>query len=269
MTPHPRHKALTILRHGSAIALAELKAVYTWRTWLFGWLVRMLSQVVFFTLVGRLTGAGGDERFLVTGNALMACAIEATMVVASSAWERSLGTLPLLVAAPSQLAWTFVVRSLQWVVSGTATSAAALFALGPVFGLRWTPGTVPVALVLVVLTALGTYCFGLTLAALVTDRPALRNVVSNTAYLGMMAVCGVQVPTGYWPGPVQAMAQALPLTHELAALRALLDGAPAVRVLQQASLGAVIGAGWLTVAVLAFGRVAQRERHTGAIEFGT
>ncbi|MGW7547282.1 ABC transporter permease [Streptomyces sp. NPDC054770] len=269
MTARPRPEALTLLRHGSAIAVADLAAVYTWRTWLFGWLVRMLSQVVFFTLAGRLTGAGGDERFLVTGNALMVCAVEATMVVASSAWERSLGTLPLLVAAPARLAWTFVVRSLQWVISGTATSLVALFALGPVFGLRWTVVSACAAVPLVLLTSLGTYCVGLALAAVVADRPGLRNVVSNVAYLGMMAVCGVQVPVHYWPPPVQAVAQVLPLTHELDALRGVLDGAPPDRVLLQALLGAVTGAGWLAVAVLGFGWVARRGRRTGAIEFGT
>ncbi|WAZ25060.1 ABC transporter permease [Streptomyces cinnabarinus] len=269
MNAGTRSKALPLLRHGSAIALADLAVIYTWKTWLFGWLVRMLSQVLFFTLVARLTDAGGDEEFLVIGNALMVCAIEATMVVASSAWERSLGTLPLLVAAPTHLAWTFVVRSLQWVLTGTATSLVALFVLGPVFGVRWTPGSASAAVVLVLLTALGTYCVGLALAALVADRPSLRNLVSNVAYLGMMVVCGVQVPVDYWPVPVQLLAQTIPLTHELAALRGVVDGDPAVRVLGRAVLGVVTGAGWLAMAVLGFGRVARRGRRTGTIEFGT
>ncbi|WP_063806801.1 ABC transporter permease [Streptomyces regalis] len=269
MNPRLPSKALTVLRHGSAIAVADLAAVYTWKTWLFGWLVRMLSQVVFFTLVGRLTDAGHNEQFLVIGNALMVCAIEATMVVASSAWERSLGTMPLLVAAPTHLAWTFIVRSLQWVISGTVSSLVALFTLGPAFGLRWTLNSAAAAVLLVLLTALGTYCFGLALAALVADQPALRNIVSNVAYLGMMALCGVQVPVHYWPQPLQLLAQFLPLTHELEALRGVLQGAPVLRILGRAVLGVITGVGWLAVAVVVFGWAARRGRRTGAIEFGT
>jgi ABC-2 type transport system permease protein len=257
-----------VLRRGGAVALADLAAIYTWRTWLFGWVARMLCQVAFFTLIGRLLG-GDNERFLVIGNALMACAIEATMVVASTAWERGLGTLPLLIAAPTHLAWAFIGRSLQWVVSGTATSLVALYALTPLFGVHWTILTVVVAVAPVFLTAAGTYCFGLTLAALVLNRPGLRNVVSNVAYLGMMAICGVQVPLDHWAAPVRAVAALLPITHELLALRRLLDGAPAIEVLSPALLGALTGAGWLALAVNTFGRITERGRRAGTIEFGT
>ncbi|CAM5603535.1 MULTISPECIES: ABC transporter permease [Streptomyces] len=262
-------QAAEVLRRGSAVALADLAAIYTWRTWLCGWVARMLCQVAFFTLIGRLLGGAGDERFLVIGNALMVCAIEATMVVASTAWERGLGTLPLLTAAPTHLAWAFIGRSLQWIVSGTATSLVALYAVTPFFGVHWTVVSVTAAVLPVFLTAAGTYCFGLTLAALVLNRPGLRNVVSNVAYLGMMAICGVQVPLHDWAVPVRAVAALLPLTHELLALRHLLDGAPVSAVAGETALGALAGAGWLAAAVTAFGWVAERGRRAGTIEFGT
>jgi hypothetical protein len=39
-----------------------------------------------------------------------------------------------------------------------------------------------------------------------------------------MAVAGANVPVDFWPGPVQAVANLLPVTHGLLAVRQLLDG---------------------------------------------
>ncbi|WP_063770937.1 ABC transporter permease [Streptacidiphilus neutrinimicus] len=259
--------AWRIVRCSAANAAADLRATYTWRTWLFGWLLRMLCQVVFFTLAGRTFSGAGHQRFLFLGNALTLCAIESMMVVASSAWERRAGTLPLLVAAPADVSWIFVGRSLQWLPSGCATSLAALLGLGPFFGVDWSPATAAVAAVLVAASAVGTYCFGLLLAALVLGASSWRNVASNVAYLGMMAVCGVEVPVGFWPLPVRVLAWSMPLTHELDALRALVDGGGAASVAPQALLGLAVGAAWLAGAVALLRAMADRGRRDGSIAF--
>ncbi|WP_128378868.1 ABC transporter permease [Streptomyces cavernae] len=263
-----RPQALEVLRRAGAVALADLAVTYTWRTWLFGRVPRKLSQVAFFALIGRVVGGEDAERFLVVGNALMACAVETTLVVASSAWERALGTMPLLVSAPAPLAWAFAVRSAQWIISGTGASLVALLLLGPLFGADWQLEMIPVMVLLVVLTAVGTYCFGLALGAWVIDHPAQRNVVSLLANLLMMTICGVQVALDHWPAPVQTLAALLPITHELVALRELLDGAPLSAILPDAAAGALVGAAWLAIAVVAFGRVGERGRRDGTIEFG-
>src|SRR5436190_263902 len=129
-------QSLQIARYSAANAFADLRAIYTWRSWTFGWLVRMLAQVTFFTLIGKLIAQPAQMQFLVVGNALMTCAVEAMMVVASTSWERAVGTLALLIASPAKLTWVFVGRSLQWPISGTGTSVVALFTLGPAFGVR-------------------------------------------------------------------------------------------------------------------------------------
>ncbi|MFJ8162626.1 ABC transporter permease [Streptomyces sp. NPDC096136] len=258
---------LRIVGYGAANAWADLRAVYTWKTWIFGWLGRMLAQVTFFTLLGKAVGGPSGAEYLVLGNALMTCVIESLSVVASSGWERAAGTLGLLAASPARITSVFVGRSLQWPVSGTGTSLVALFALGPLFGLDWEPGQVLPAVGLVVLTALGSYCFGLFLAALVLNASGLRNVVSNVGYLLMMAVCGVQVPVAYWPAWVGVVAEAVPLTHTLAALRALVRGDGAAAVAGHAAAGALVGLGWLAAAHLAFGLQLARGRRAGTIEF--
>jgi ABC-2 type transport system permease protein len=256
-----------IVRCSAANAAADLRATYTWSTWLFGWLLRMLCQVVFFTLAGQTFSGGGNQRFLFLGNALTLCAIESMMVVASSAWERRAGTLPLLVAAPADVSWIFVGRSLQWLPSGCATSLAALLGLGPFFGVDWDPATAAVAVVLVAATAAGTYCFGLLLSALVLAASSWRNVASNVAYLSMMAVSGVEVPVDYWPLPVRVLAWAMPLTHELDALRTLTGGGSAASVAAEALLGLAVGAAWLVAAVVLLRAMAARGRRDGSIAF--
>lgn len=259
---------LRVLRYAAASGFADFAVIYTWRTWTVGWLSRVLSQVAFYGLIGRLLGSPEQGRFLLVGNAVMIAAVESLFIVASTTWERRSGTLPLLVAAPSDPAVVFAGRSVQWLVSGLATSLISLVLLGAVFGVPLSPARVAGEVPLVMLVSLATYCFGLTLAGLVLRAMELRNVVSNVTGLVMMSVCGVQVPTTFWPSWVQHVASVLPVTHGLAAVRGLLAGAGAGAVLRQAALEAAVGAGWLVVAVLTFRRLAERGRHDGSIEFG-
>lgn len=260
-------QSLRIIRYSAANAFADMRAMYTWRSWVFGWLGRMLAQVIFFTVLGRVIGSTADVRFLVIGNSLMASAIEALMVVASTTWERAEGTLPLLVSAPSELTWVFVGRSAQWPISGSATSVVALVLLGPFFGVTWSPAQVPFVILLVILTAATTYCFGLFLAALVLNARAVRNLVSNVAYLVMMAICGIQVPTTYWPTGVRWLAGTLPLTYCTQAVRLVASGASAWSAAGAAAAGLLLGAVWLTAAWAAFRWFARRGRRLGTIDF--
>ncbi|WP_146075648.1 ABC transporter permease [Streptomyces sp. Ru62] len=258
---------LRIVRYSAANALADFRASYTWYSWTFGWLGRMLAQVTFFALLGRLTGSDAQVRFLVIGNAVMTCAVEAMNVIATSTRERRSGTLALLAAAPADFGWVFLGRSLEWPISGAATSLVSLFALGPLLGVSWTAAQVPVVALLVLLASFTTYSVGLFLSVLVIGAPGVRNIVSNTAYLSMMAICGVQVPVGFWPSWLQAVAAVLPLTHALAAVRAVAAGESAASVTLAASAAAVCGAGWLLAAMTAFRFMARRGRGRGAFEF--
>ncbi|WP_405773764.1 ABC transporter permease [Streptomyces sp. NBC_00859] len=256
-----------LIRSGFRNAVADFKATYTWRSWLFAWLGRMLAQVVFFTGLGRAIGSPGEVGFLVLGNAMMTCVIDAMAVVATTSGERRAGTLSLLIASPSDPVWVLFGRSLHWPASGVATSVVALFALGPLYGIRWQAAQVPVAVALVFLTALGTYCVGLFLAMAVLNVPQWRNVVSNCAYLAMMAFCGVQVPASFWSPAVRVAAQAVPLTHTLSALRLVVGGAPLSAVAVEAAPALLCAAGWLLAAFGAFHwMVSVRARRLGSLD---
>jgi ABC-2 type transport system permease protein len=253
-----------VLLRSMANAWADFRAVYTWYTWVFGWLGRMLAQVLFFTYLGRLVGSQEQVEFLVVGNAVMTCVIEAMMVVASTSWEKGLGTIPLLLAAPGSPFCVFVGRSIQWPVSGAGTSMVALLVLAPQFGVTWRPEQVAPLLGLVLLTAFTTYAFGLCLAVLVLLRSNLRNVVSNVSYLIMMAICGIQVPLSFWPAWVQGVARVLPVTHGVSAVRNLHSGTPQAVILDAAT-AVVLAVFWLFLAGMSLRYILWRSRRGGLL----
>lgn len=89
----------------------------------------------------------------------------------------------------------------------------------------------------------------------------------NAAFLITMAIGGVQVPTGFWPFGVRLLAQTLPATHGVAAVRALADGAGPAAVARPAAFAAVAGLLWLAVALTAFRLSAERARRHDGYEF--
>ncbi|GLZ29039.1 hypothetical protein Lesp02_12290 [Lentzea sp. NBRC 105346] len=246
-------------------AAADFAATYTWRTWTFAWLSRIIAQVLFFTLIGTLLGSPDKQRFLLIGATVMAIVAEVLFTCASSTWERRAGTLPLLVASPGDLLAVFAGRSIQWVPSSVATSSVCLLVVGPFFGVHWTWGTALALVPVLVVTAVTTYCFALVAGAFVLNAMDIRNIVANVLGALMTAFCGAVVPVSYWPGWVGQVVTLLPTTHGLRAVRALADGGNPVGGCVAALLTGVL---WLVVARLVLHRLAEHGRRDGTIEFG-
>ena len=255
---------LRAFRAGAMVSRADLRVVYTWRTWTFGWLVRIICQVVFYAVIGRLLGSAGDVARLFTGAAVMAAVTEVMLVCASTTWERMEGTLAMLVAAPGGLAAALAGRSVLWLPSGLATSLVCLFVVGPFFGVRPSLAGGLAMVVLLVVGVLGTYAVGLALAGLVLWAPDLRNLASSVAVGLMTALCGAVVPVAYWPGWVAGAVQALPVTHALAGIHAAREGTlTAAGFLDRLGLAAGTGVLWLAVSGLVIHYFATVTRRTG------
>lgn len=255
-----------VVQHSLAIGLADYGTIYTPRTWTFGWLMRMSAQMIFYALIGRLLDSEATVRFLLIGNVSFLAATSAFFVIQSSTWERRTGTLPLLVAAPAPLFLTFTGRSVQWIGEGVLTATGALVVAGPLFGVwpGWRlAGLIPLFMVI----ALSSYGMGLFLGAVVLRFPESRNLWFNVVIGVMAIICGVNVPVSFFPSWVEAVAQAIPLTHGLEAIRGLVDGDGAVAV--PISLCLAVGAIWAILAAMTFERLAQHDRRAGTIEFGT
>lgn len=256
-----------VVRAAGRVALADLRTVYTPLTWSVGWLGRIIMQVVFFALIGSLLGDPEAVRYLFVGQAVMACVVEVFMSIPSTTWERMTGTLALLTAAPGPLWPVFVGRSLQWLPSGMTTASIVLFAVGPFFGVRWNVGSALVTVVLLGAVAVSMYAVALSLAAVVLRGRRWRNVVSNISHTTAMLLCGVTVPVTVWPGLLQGVGQALPLTHGLAAIREVQSGSALADALPQAGLTVALGACWYVVAIAAFTAFGEVGRRDGTIDF--
>lgn len=251
----------------AANAFADFKMMYTPTSWLFGWLTRMLFQVAFYALIGTLLGSPERQRYLLVGAAAMAMVTEVMLVCASTAWERRAGTLPLLVVAPVDYFPVFVGRSVQWIPSSITTSAVSLFAMGPLFGVRWTFATAVPAAGVLVLTCLGTYLFALAVGAVVLNFIELRNVVGAVVSLVTTILSGAVVAVDFWPVPLQLVAGTLPVTHGLRALRTLAEGEVSTTVLVDSALVAAFGLGWALLAGVLLKVLVETGRRRGTLEY--
>jgi ABC-2 type transport system permease protein len=257
---------LRILRLAAAVGFRDYSTIYTWKTWLAGWYVRVLSQVAFFALIGKLLASETQVHYLLVGNAVMLAAVGGLFGVAGTTWERRAGTLPLLVASPSSAVVVFTGRSAWGLTEGVLSSAGTFYVAAAIFGIElpWRAALVVPILVLVSATsyALGTFLGGLVLRAMST-----RNVVANVASGTILAIGGVNVPLSFYPEPVQWLAHVLPLTHGLEAIRDLLAREAAVTILANIGYEALVGVAWLALALFTFDRLAEGGRRDGSIEF--
>lgn len=259
--------ALRIVRHAMASGLADYSVTFTWRTWLGAWVSRVLVQVAFFAMIGIVLDDPAHTRYLLIGIAVFVVAVETAGAIAATTWERHAGTLPLLLASPANPTLVFFGRTLFSVGAGVITASLALFLLSPIFGVHLPLTGALVAVPLVALTALASYCLMLACGGLALRFPHLHNLISNVLLYMLMVFCGPLVPVSFWPEWVRTGAGLVPFTHGLEAVRAAFDGAPAGMVLGQAGWAALTGAAWLAVAALTFRRLADRGRRDGSVEF--
>ncbi|HSI97438.1 MAG TPA: ABC transporter permease [Gaiellaceae bacterium] len=259
---------LNVMHHAFRAGVADYRAIFTWKSWLAGWYVRVLAQVAFFALIGERLGDEEKTYYLLVGNSLLIAAQVGVFSLNMTSAERWAGTLSLLVASPSSPVVVFSARGSYLAIDGALSALGALFIAGPLFGmdLPWPEILAVVPLTMVV--ALASYGFGTFLAGIVFRYRSINSLVVVTTYVALMAACGVNVPLSYYPDPVAALSRLLPLTNGLLGIREVLAGGSAETVLAYGALEAAVGAGWMTLALLSFNRLASRGRRDGSLDFG-
>ncbi|MEV0667216.1 ABC transporter permease [Actinomadura luteofluorescens] len=260
-----RH-ALRIGRESLILGFAEMGAVYTWRTWTFGWLVRLLCQATFYALLGRYVGDEATMRYVLVGNIVVLACLESTIVVISLAGERAMGTLPLLAIAPCGPLPVYLGRGLQWTVTGLTSSLVAWLVLPPLLGVPLPWPRAGYAIPVLVLILASSYGYGCALAGVALRLRGVEWLVLNFAYGIVMTFGGVNVPIGVWPEPLRIAVQALPVVHGLEAVRGVLDGAPPGHVLGLLGIEALVGGGWYAVAAVSMSRLVSSGRRDGSLD---
>lgn len=255
-----------VARHAFLVGYMDFTFQWSWKAWAGGWLIRVLSQAIFFTLIGQLVGSPDRVQYLLVGNGVIVGVDAARLALQATTWDRFDGTYPLLVISPSSLIPTFAGRTVVWLLDGIVTSLIALFAVGTLFGIPGLWSAAPALVPQVALVCASMYCLAIFQGALISRLPAIRNMASQMTGLTVMAIGGVNVPVTFWPAGVQALANILPVTHGLQAIRLTLAGAPWPTILASAGLELLVGLGWLGLAVLTFDRLAEAGRADGSIE---
>lgn len=256
--------ALRVAAKATRVGYEDTRAAYTWRTWLFGWVARSTAQVLFFAAMGLLVGSDEFIPYAFIGNVVAAAALTGLAVGPDTAVERFTGTLPLLVAAPRSLLPVFAGRSAFHLVQGTVEASLIYLILAPFIGFapRWW--WLPVGLVTVVL---GSYGFGLTIAAATINRFRLSNLAFNFAIYSLITIGGVNIPTDSFPGWVQTLARVLPLHHGLLGTRSLLAGGWSGEAAVHLGRELAVGAAWFLVAMVGFRVFSEGGRRNGTFDF--
>jgi len=261
-------RVLTVMEHAFRAGLADYRAIFTWRSWALGWMVRVIAQVSFFALIGLRVANDRAAFYLLIGNALAVAAQSGVFSLNMTTTERWAGTLPLLVASPTSPVVVFASRGAYLVVDGSLSALGALFIAGPAFGLHLPWPRVLAVVPLTGIVALASYCFGTFLAGVIFRFRSINSLVVLVGYVGLMTVCGVNVPLSYYPTALEWASRFLPLTNGLLAIREVFAGAPWSTVVGHAALEAAVAVGWMTAALLTFNRLASRGRLDGSLDYG-
>lgn len=256
-----------VLAYSAANGFQRFASIYTWRSWTFGLLGRMITQVAFFASIGRLLGSTQQVKYLLVGNAVMVTANGALTVVQTTSGERNMGTLILLVASPSSPVLVIMGGTSWFIANGLLTSIASLVIVAPMFGVAIPWDRLPELLALMILVTVSMYMAGTFVGGVVMRFPSITRSTFNVARLTVMALCGVSIPRSFYPGAIRRLSDFLPLTHGLDAIREIFGGGRASYILGQAGLEAAVGAGWLVLALTTFARMADAGRRDGSIVF--
>lgn len=242
-------------------------AIFTPKSWIFGWCVRMLSQVSFFALIGKLLESDEQTQFFLVGNAVMIAAMGATFAMNMTTAERGNGTLSLLLASPSRPVLVFASRGVYVTADGIFSSLLGLFILGPAFGLSFPFPRVMLVIPLTALVGFSAYCFSTFLAGVIIRHREVTGLLVNATIVILMALCGVNVPVSFYPAWLAWISRCLPITNGLEAIRGVIAGSPWSTIAAHAGGELLVMSVWLSLALATFGVFMRAGQRDGSLEY--
>ncbi|MEV6581973.1 hypothetical protein AB0M92_27840 [Streptomyces sp. NPDC051582] len=253
---------LQLVGYGALAAYQDYRAMFTWRSWLGGWVVRLLCQVLFFANLGQLLGSPGQQGYLALGNAVVLGPLGALGVVTSTVGELRSGTLQFLLISRTPPFLALASRGLHWVTDGLLTSTVALLTVHLLLPVPLHWAALPAILGVNLLMTLGVYCLALCLSGAALRKPESRMYLTVATTITLLLVAGVNTPVPR-SGVLAGIAAVLPVSHGLAAVRQLaLDGTlPATLVLQEA----LVLAGWAAAGFLLLTHGLRHTVRSGAL----
>jgi ABC-2 type transport system permease protein len=235
---------LRIFFIGGAISF---RALFAWiRPWVYvpTLVIGPTTQVLFFAYLGRTAHLKSDSWFVV-GNAVQSASLAALFGMGFAIdGERWMQTLSAVLATPANRAALFLGRALPVLANACVSSATGFVGGALLLGFRPPWSAVPALALLVVLASFA--CTGLgMLAGAVGLRMRDVPIIANLTMAVLLIFCGVNVPLDKLPGWMHATAEALPLTHAIAAARNVADGASLTSVRSEIVVELALGTAYL------------------------
>jgi ABC-2 type transport system permease protein len=204
------------------------------------------TQVLFFAYLGRTAHLESDSWFVV-GNAVQSASLAALFGMGFAIdGERWTQTLSAVLATPANRAALFLGRALPVLLNASVTAATGFVGGALLLGFRPPWSSIPALALLVVLASFA--CTGL---GMVTGAVGLRMrdvpIIANLTMAILLIFCGVNVPLDKLPRWMHLTADALPLTHAIAAARRVADGASLGSVRSSIFIELALGTGYLLV----------------------
>jgi ABC-2 type transport system permease protein len=225
----------------------------------------MITSAIMWVMLGQLLGSQEKLNYLLVGVSLTSGM--GSLVVNITTWDRSGGIYPMLIASPLGPTPAILGRAAIWAIAWIPASLLTFAFLVVFFHYPCPPMALVWLPLMVTVMSFSTYGTPAFLGACIARAPEYASIVNNVFLTLLMAICGVSVPVSAWPAPVQALAQIMPVTHGLHAIRLMLAGGPADQILGGVALEALVGATWFTLALIFYRFVAERGRIDGSIDF--
>ncbi|MQC26447.1 MAG: ABC transporter permease [Chloroflexi bacterium] len=228
----------------------------------FGPLVYML----FFVLLGRYATGSSDASFFVIGNAIQMCAWSGiygiTMSITGDHWD---GTLPYVFGAPANRLIVFLGRAFIHVIDGYLGVVLGFFWGITLLGLDLSQTSLPALALVVLITTISTSGLGMLLGCL---SLMTRNVmfVNNTVFFGLLLFAGANVDVATFPGWMQSISYALPLTRGIQAGRAIVAGADLSQVSGLLSTEFLFGLIYIALGYVLFRWFEKQAKRRGTLE---
>ncbi len=252
----------------SAVNYARNKfQVIPWWLWSLQIVLTSFFTMFFFAVMADyVSNPDVTVRFVVIGNVIQSIAATTLYSVSDMpGTEKHTGMLGPLMQTPSSLFLVFLGMSFLNILSGFISSILSLCYAQFVFGIDLSMANMVSVAVILVVTVFSLTGFGMMIGSVGLRLRTSAIIANLVSYIGLL-LCGVTFPLSYLPGWCQAIADILPLTYGVNAMRAAADGADIASISSDIVMMMLLGVMYFVISIFLFGLFERKARALGTYD---
>lgn len=238
-----------------------------WWLWLLQIVLSSFFTMFFFVaMADYVNNPDVTVRFVVIGNVIQSIASTTLYSISDMpGTEKHTGMLGPLMQTPSSLFMVFLGMSFLNILSGFISSVLSLCYAQFVFGIDLSAANMFSVAVILIMTVFSLTGFGMMIGS-VGLRLRTSSIIANlVTYIGLL-LCGVTFPISYLPEWCQAIANILPLTYGVNAMRSAADGADITAISNDIAVMAVLGVIYFIISIFLFNLFERKARALGTYD---